>query len=96
MVRSGRRLLFSTARAVLVTGLLAAGCGSSPPVDQNFGTNLGADFVAPVVDAGAAGAGGAGGSSDTGTGGSTDTGGTAGMGGAGGATTDGGAGGASS
>lgn len=52
----------------------AVGCGSNPPRDQNYGTNLGADFRAPVVDAhadatadaGAAGAaGGEAGASNT-------------------------------
>jgi len=36
---------------VLVAAL--AGCGSSPPVDMYFGTNVGADFQAPVTDASA-------------------------------------------
>lgn len=79
MARSACRLLLSCARGALVTGLLAAGCGSSPPVDQNFGTNLGADFVAPVTDAGSDGeTGGTDGASTAGTGGTTTTGGTGG------------------
>jgi hypothetical protein len=47
-------------------GLFGGACGSSPPMDQNLGTSLGADFVAPVTDAGgdtSASAGGAGGAS---------------------------------
>jgi hypothetical protein len=37
-----------TAAALLITAL--AGCGSSPPVDMYFGTDVGADFRAPVTD----------------------------------------------
>jgi len=79
------------------TACAAVGCGSTPPRDQNYGTDLGADFHPPVVDAGsdAAGAAGAAGAPDSGAGGAAgdtggtggDTGGTAGsMGGAGGGT----------
>ncbi len=80
-----RARLFCAATAVFFSGALAVGCGSSPPVDQNLGTNLGADFRAPITDAGAtgdsnvtpeSGVGGAAGSGGTG-------GGTAGTGGAG-------------
>jgi hypothetical protein len=39
-----------TAAAALLVGALA-GCGSSPPVDMYFGTDVGADFRAPVTDA---------------------------------------------
>jgi hypothetical protein len=89
-----RRLVWTFA-AILT--LAASACGSTPPRDQNYGSDLGADFHPPVVDAGSdtsptgtAGSGGAAG--DTGgtagdTGGAAgDTGGTAGdAGGAGGA-----------
>jgi len=73
--------------------LAAGACGSTPPRDQNYGTDLGADFHPPVVDAAAdtaaTGAGGAAGN----TGGTAgDTGGSAGD--AGGAAGDTGAGGA--
>ena len=76
MARSARLVLVSGVRAALAAGLLGAGCGSSPPVDQNFGTNLGADFVAPIVDASTDGAGGTAG---TGAAGATGTGGAGGM-----------------
>jgi|HubBroStandDraft_2_1064218.scaffolds.fasta_scaffold89652_2 hypothetical protein len=43
---------------VFLTGLVSAGvligCTPETYTDQNFGTNLGADFVAPPADAGAA------------------------------------------
>ena len=77
--------------------LAASACGSTPPRDQNYGSDLGADFHPPVVDAatdvaptGAAGAGGAagdtGGAAGAGDGAAADTGGAAGdTGGAGGA-----------
>jgi len=71
-----------------VLTLFAGDCGSTPPRDLNYGTDLGADFRPPVVDAGtdtavtatggtaATGAAGAGGAAG-------DTGGSAGdMGGA--------------
>ena len=69
---------------VAILTCAAAGCGSNPPRDVNFGTDKGADFHAPVVDAhsdatsdaGAAGGGGAGGSDTSATGGAA--GGTAG------------------
>jgi len=69
----------------LLTGS-AMGCGSSSARDQNYGTNLGADFVAPIVDAGQDGAkdgatAGNDGAASPGTGGSS---GAAGAGGAGG------------
>jgi hypothetical protein len=86
-------LVRAAVRAAVLTGFTACaavGCGSTPPRDQNYGTDLGADFVAPVVDAsgtaaqdgaaGAAGDGGAqagsGGAAGTGTGGEAGTGGT--------------------
>ena len=41
---------------VFLTGLMSAtllsGCTPETYTDQNFGTNLGADFVAPPADAG--------------------------------------------
>ena len=67
---------------------LVSGCGSSPPTDQNFGTNLGADFRAPVTDASGdtnltpdSGQGGPAGTTGQGTGGATGqgTGGAAGQ-----------------
>jgi hypothetical protein len=84
----------------LLTGA-AIGCGGSTARDQNYGTNLGADFVAPIVDAGQDGAtAGAAGSSNSGTAGAAGgtagaAGGTAGAAGAdvtGGAGADGAAG----
>ena len=43
----------STAAALLAgRSQPGPGCGSSPPVDMYFGTNVGADFRAPVTDAG--------------------------------------------
>jgi len=74
----------------LLAGALVGGCGSSPPTDMNFGTNLGADFRAPIVDAGSDGAtnvtpeasvDGAGTGGTAGTGGAADTGGATGTGG---------------
>jgi hypothetical protein len=66
--------------ALLLVALLtsaAIGCGSSSARDVNYGTDKGADFVAPIVDAGQDGAtAGAGGDASPGT---------AGAGGAGGA-----------
>jgi hypothetical protein len=77
---------------VLLGGALAGGCGSSPPTDRNFGTNLGADFRAPNIDAssgdtnvtpeaGGGGAGAAGTSGAAGAGGAAGTTGAAGAGG---------------
>src|SRR5215831_20435909 len=72
MVRSARARLVRGLAATLLAGALAGACGSSAPTDKNFGSNLGADFRAPNVDAssdtnvtpdGALGAGGAAGSS---------------------------------
>jgi hypothetical protein len=85
--------------AALLAGALAGGCGSSPPTDLNFGTNLGADFRAPIVDASSDGAtnvtpeasvGGAGTGGTTGAGGTTGTDGAAGTTGTGGAAGAGG------
>jgi hypothetical protein len=75
-----RARLFCAAAAVFFSCALAVGCGSSPPVDQNLGTNLGADFRAPITDAGATGDTSV--TPESGVGGS-GSGGTAGTGGAG-------------
>jgi hypothetical protein len=56
MSRSARALLVRSAAAALLAGALAGGCGNTPPTDKNFGTNLGADFRAPITDAGSDGA----------------------------------------
>ncbi len=76
------------ARSVLLlvgvlTGL-AMGCRTSDARDQHYGTNLGADFVPPIVDAGQDGAtAGAAGAASPGTAGAAggNTGGAAGAGG---------------
>lgn len=80
--RTGRGCL----TAALLLGALA-GCGSSPPVDMYYGTNVGADFRAPVTDGGAGDTtvtpgtgGGAGGTSGAGAAGQS---GAAGQGGGG-------------
>ena len=52
MSRSARARLVCSAAAALLAGALGGGCGSSPPMDKNFGTDLGADFRAPITDAG--------------------------------------------
>jgi hypothetical protein len=102
MSRSARARLICSAAAALLAGALGGACGSSPPTDKNFGTDLGADFRAPITDAGSVG--------DTnvtpeasvdgtGTGGTTGTGGGAGAAGepgAGGAAGNAGAAGAGS
>jgi hypothetical protein len=96
MTRASSAGLTKGLASTFVAAAFAAGCGSSAPIDQNYGTNLGADFVAPVVDAGSeAGGGGTGGASGSGgSGGGADaaagTGGTAGMAGTGGASGAGG------
>lgn len=59
--RANAGLKTGLVRASLLASFAACavfGCGSTPPRDQNYGTNLGADFVAPVIDAGSDGAGG--------------------------------------
>jgi hypothetical protein len=96
MAESARARRVGIPAAALLLGLLA-GCGGSPPVDMYFGTNVGADFRAPVTDAsadgatnvtpdsGAAGATGQGGGGATGQGG----GGATGQGGGGAAGQDG-------
>jgi hypothetical protein len=76
MSRSARAKLVYSAAAALLAGALAGGCGSSPPTDKNFGTDLGADFRAPITDAEASVDG-----TGTGTGGTTASGGTTGTGG---------------
>jgi hypothetical protein len=89
MARTARARLVRGAAAALLAGALAGACGSSPPTDKNFGTNLGADFRAPNIDAGsgdtnvtpdagAGGAGGAGGVGAAGTSGAAGAGGGAG------------------
>jgi hypothetical protein len=86
MARTARARLVCGAAAALLAGALAGACGSSPPTDKNFGTNLGADFRAPNIDAGSgdtnvtpdAGAGGAGGVGAAGTSGAAGAGGGAG------------------
>ncbi len=50
--RSRTRLVCAAATALLA-GALAGGCSNSPPVDMYFGTNVGADFRAPITDASA-------------------------------------------
>ena len=55
MSRLARARLVCSAAAALLAGALGAGCGSSSPVDKNFGTDLGADFRAPITDAGSDG-----------------------------------------
>jgi hypothetical protein len=84
----------------LLAGALGGACGSSPPTDKNFGTNLGADFQAPIVDAASDGdtnvtpeasVGGTGTGGAAGTGGSTDTGGATGTAGSTGTGGDAGA-----
>jgi hypothetical protein len=52
MLKTAPSRLVCTMATALLTGALGAGCGSSPPVDMNFGTDVGADFRAPVTDAG--------------------------------------------
>ena len=94
MVRSARARLVRGAAAAVLAGALGGACGNSAPKDKNFGTDLGADFRAPIVDAGgdtnvtpasdATGAGGAAG---------TDSAGGSGAAGAGGANVDAGGGG---
>jgi hypothetical protein len=86
MSRSARARLVCSAAVALLVAALGGGCGSSPPTDKNFGTDLGADFRAPITDAGSGGdtnvtpeasVDGTG----TGTGGTTASGGTTGTGG---------------
>jgi hypothetical protein len=43
--------------AVVAGSTVAISCGSSPPRDQNFGTEAGADFVPPAPDLGSGDAG---------------------------------------
>ena len=37
--------------AAAILTVAASACGSTPPRDQNYGSDLGADFHPPVVDA---------------------------------------------
>ena len=37
---------------MVLAAALALSCDPTPPVDQNFDSSLGADFVAPPIDAG--------------------------------------------
>jgi hypothetical protein len=98
MIRSARARLVRGAAAALLAGALGGACGNSTPMDKNFGTNLGADFRAPNVDAGSdtnvtpeAGAAGAGGAAGTGAAGNSGAAGDGGAaGGAGGVTDAGG------
>jgi hypothetical protein len=99
MSRSARARLICSAAAALLAGALGGACGNSPPTDRNFGTNLGADFQAPITDAslgdtnvtpeasvdgaGTAGSGGAGGTAGTGGGAGDMTGASGGAGAAG-------------
>ncbi len=55
MSRLVRARLVCSAAAALLAAALGGGCGSSPPVDKNFGTDVGADFRAPITDAGSVG-----------------------------------------
>ena len=48
-----RSTAFGGLVALVLTTALGGGCQPETYVDQNFGTNLGADFVAPPRDAGA-------------------------------------------
>ena len=75
-----------SAAAALLVAALGAGCGSSPPTDKNFGTDLGADFRAPITDAGRCRIGDTNVTPEasvdgTGAGGTTSVGGTTGTGG---------------
>jgi len=106
MSPSARARLVCGAAAALLVGALAGGCSSSSAMDKNFGTDLGADFRAPITDAGSDGdtnvtpeasvdgTGGSGGSG--GSGGTTGTGGSGGTTGADGAAGNAGAAGAGS
>ncbi len=60
---------FRAAGVALIAGVAAFGCGSTPPRDINYGTDLGADFRAPVVDAGGESATGGAGGADQSAGG---------------------------
>jgi hypothetical protein len=100
MVRSARARLLRGAAAALFAGALGGACGNSAPKDKNFGTDVGADFRAPIVDAGgdtnvtpASDATGAGGAAGTATAADAGAAGTSGAAGAAGADANGGAGG---
>jgi pilus assembly protein FimV len=100
MSRSARARLVCSAAVALLAGALGGGCGTSPPTDKNFGTDLGADFRAPITDAGSDGAtnvtpeasvDGTSTGGTTASDGATGTGGGAGAAGSGGTTGAGGA-----
>jgi hypothetical protein len=94
MVRATHLGLTGILVATALSVTLAGGCGGSSPMDQHYGTDLGADFRAPVIDAEADTTADAPDSSGAaGTSGSAGTGGAAGSGGAGGAAGQGAAGG---
>ncbi len=50
-----RSTVFGGVAALALASALGAGCQPDTYVDKNFGTNLGADFVAPPKDAAAHG-----------------------------------------
>ncbi|HEY6477612.1 MAG TPA: hypothetical protein VI456_13610, partial [Polyangia bacterium] len=52
MARSARARLIRGALLALLAAAFSGACGGSPPTDKNFGTNVGADFRAPNIDAG--------------------------------------------
>ena len=51
MVKSTAGILWSL-RLLALAGPLVSGCGPASPVDMYFGTDAGADFVAPEREAG--------------------------------------------
>jgi pilus assembly protein FimV len=92
MARAARARLVSSVTVALLAGAFGGACGSSPPTDRNLGTDLGADFRAPHVDAGSdtnltpeGGPGGAAGDAGAGAAGSSGAAGSPGAAGAGGA-----------
>jgi hypothetical protein len=103
MARTTRFGLTGILVAAVVSGALVGACSSSSPVDIHLGTDLGADFRAPVTDAASdtavdgpdaaggagdlAGAGGLGGAAGTGGAGGQAGTGAAGAAGSGGAGT---------
>jgi hypothetical protein len=76
MLRVGCALLVL---AAVAGSTVTISCSSSPPRDQNFGTEAGADFIPPPPDLGTsdAGQGGATDGGDDGADGGTDVGGDA-------------------
>jgi hypothetical protein len=91
MVRATHLGLTGILVATELSVTLAGGCGGSSPMDQHFGTDLGADFRAPVIDAEADTTADA--PDSSGAAGTSGTAGAAGSGGAGGAAGQGDAGG---